>query len=125
MAYNITTSRINGLFSANEVTFTKIDAESNEATLSFDLKDTKDPTFILFNLTDTSEIPVYIELEAAGGAKRQVMFTEGAINVLPITSGDYIDTNGKFSFKIFCDGSVLDMINVKVGAISYTPVINH
>ena len=53
------------------------------------------------------------------------MFIDGAINVLPITSGDYIDTNGKFSFKIFCDGSVLDMINVEVGAISYTPVINH
>ena len=125
MAITLNNSNVCGIATLNPINLATIDSGESVVDLEITVKEAKEPLFILF---DSSEciVPVDIKLlNADGKAVCNFNSTEGKLNVIPVTTLNYADGEGKIKVRLDAYDNVFSKdMSVKIGTFSHTPVIN-
>ena len=125
MAITLNNSNVCGIATLNPINLATIDSGESVVDLEITVKEAKEPLFILF---DSSEciVPVDIKLlNADGKAVCNFNSAEGEFNVIPVTTLNYADGEGKIKVRLDAHGNVFSKdMSVKIGTFSHTPVIN-
>lgn len=119
MAYTeINVLKSDGLFKASSETFTTL----KNATFQFDTRDTKDPLFLLIDIPSGATGEYTLSFK-----NNEKIISLGAekLNVIPITTKDSMDENGKVIVVLATNSGAIQNLNIKTAIVSYTAVINH
>lgn len=127
MAVKFNTTKVNGLFNADKIDFASVAEIGLEISCSTEVKDCKDPLFIILNLNDITVPDFNLKVVSADGKKQVVAVPEiGETSIIPITTHGFVKENGIIEFLLCTEnGTFNPETPMKIAAVSYTPVENH
>lgn len=125
MAITLNNSNVCGIATLNPINLASIGNGESLVDVEINVKEAKEPLFILFDSTECI-VPVDIQLlNADGKAICNFNSANGKLNVIPVTTLNYADGEGKIKVRLDAYDNVFSKdMSVKIGTFSHTPVIN-
>lgn len=125
MAITLNNSNVCGIATLNPINLASIGNGESLVDLEITVKEAKEPLFILLDFSECI-VPVDIQLlNADGKAICNFNSANGKLNVIPVTTLNYADGEGKIKVRLDAHSNVFSKdMSVKIGTFSHTPVIN-
>ncbi len=126
MAITFNNSKVYGIATFNSFELIPIDSDETVVDVEIVANEAKDPLYILLDLSECI-VPIDIELiNTDGKAINTFRSSETGLVIIPVTTLNYADNDGKLKVKLDAKGNSLSKdMNVKIGSFSHIPVVNH
>lgn len=126
MAITLNNKSVQGIFSHENIDITTIQNNEETADVEISVSGAKDPLYIIFDLTRCI-LPVKAEvLNADGKTAASVELVADSFAVLPITTFNNVNKDGKVKLKLTMIGAIFSAdAPVRIGSFSHVTVINH
>ena len=127
---NITVTKTNGYFSASELKLDALTALGKTADLAADISGAGDFFYAVVDIPEDSTGTYTLTFKAGdyndGGKDIAVSLTAEKLNVVPFTSLEAKNFNGKAELTIATDNVLgLSTLGVSAGVLAHTAVTNH
>ena len=126
MAINFNTSKITGIGKYGSMPITTINHNGESVELTTDISGTKDPIFVIIDLTTTF---ISSELELLSDEGKTVFVADldpCSFNIFPVTTYGCVNKEGKVTFRLTgISGDLESSMAIKIGAFSHIDVVNN
>ena len=126
MAINFNITKVHGIGNTSSFPMTAVNENSRSVEFTTDVSDTKDPIFVVIDLTTTF---ISSELELLSDEGKTVCVANldpCSFNIFPVTTYGCVNKEGKVTFRLTgISGDLESSMAIKIGAFSHIDVVNN
>ncbi len=125
MAINFNISKVYGIGNTSSLPMTAVNENSRSVEFTTDVSDTKDPIYVILNLSTTFISSNFEILSEDGKITREISLEPCTFNIIPVTTYGCVTKDGKVNFRLTgVSGEIETSMAIKIGAFTHISVIN-